>query len=224
MDRNIMKSNLLAKVTKLKYAEDIRAGKLYMNPLSFFRKLEMDGIGDDQEGLLASGSSGLIKYKGEIIGEMTNIRSYLDFPVFCTLSVQFIRIADNHYKFIFPQKLLNEFMYDVAEEYVLLLIERSEFQRRVDKALSHLELQGYLGNVVYTDDKIVFPVDEMYKVAFRKRHLFSYQNECRLVVNSHVEDHFELNIGDIKDISWQYPIHDAKQEITIEIYYNTPNK
>lgn len=220
---NITESNLLAKVTKLKYAEDIRAGKLYMNPLSFFRKLEMDGSGDKQEGLLASGSSGFIKYKGEIVAEITNIRTYLDFPVFCTLSVQFVRNENNHYKFIFPQRLLKEFMCDAAEEYVLLIIERSEFQKRVEKALSNLHLQGYWGNVTYTDEKKIFPVDQMYRVAFRKQPAFSYQQECRLVIDNHVKDHFELNIGDIKDISWQYPIEDTRQEITIEIHYPTQN-
>lgn len=216
---NIIESNLLAKVTKRKYAEDILAGKLYMNPLSFFRKIEKDGIGDDQEGLIAAGSSGFIKYKGEIIAELTNIRTYLDFPVFCTLSVQFVRHEGNHYKFIFPQKLLEEFMYDATEEYVLLIIERSEFQKRVDRALSHLELQGYWGNVVYTDEKKVFPLDQMYRVAFRKQTTFSYQHECRLVVDSHVDDHFDLNIGNISDICVQMPITNAKNAIAIDIEY-----
>lgn len=40
---NLITSNILLKVTKKEYADDIRAGKLYMKPLSYFRSLEQKG-------------------------------------------------------------------------------------------------------------------------------------------------------------------------------------
>ena len=60
----------------------------------------------------------------------------------------------------------------------------------------------------------------MYQIAFRKRTDYSYQQEWRFVIDTHVDDHFEFDIGDISDISWIIPIEDSNKEITIEVKMN----
>ena len=103
---NILESNILLKVTKREYAEDIRAGKLYMNKLSYFRKLEQEGIGDEEEGLIDTAEKGIITCKGQPVIEVRNIRTFFNCPVFCTLSVPLKRQEDGRVKYVVPSKLL----------------------------------------------------------------------------------------------------------------------
>lgn len=217
-DTNTFESNILIKITKKKYAADIQAGKLYMNKLGYFRKLEQDGVGDDQEGLMGAAQNGKMIRNGEVVAEILDIKTYLDFPVFCALSVPLTKVGDNKYEFVIPKKLLKEFMYDKSAEYVLIAIDKSEFIKRIDKALSDQELCGRSGNVSYTDEISFFPKKDIDKMILRKRTKFAYQYEWRVFVECHVDDHFELNIGDITDISKQIPIQGSDQEVKIEVF------
>ena len=216
----ILYSNFLAKVTKTKYAEDICSGKLYMNKLSYFRKLELAGVGDDREGFLCEGTSGYIMFNGEIIGECSNLMAFLDFPIFCTMAVSFTKTGYNRGKFVVSKKLLEEFMHDENEHYVLMIINGEEFRKRVRDALAKARLNGFWGYVEYTNSKKLPSNDKMYQIAFRKRTDYSYQQEWRFVIDTHVDDHFEFDIGDISDISWIIPIEDSNKEITIEVKMN----
>lgn len=214
---NIVESNLLAKVTKIEYAQYIQSGKLYMNNLSFFRKLEQDGVGDEQEGLIASGQIGVGYYNGQKLFDIKNLKTYVDGPVFCAMSIPLLKSTDSEAKFKIPQQLLREFMSDKDAQYALLVIDKEKFQERIKNTIDAQGLCGYYGMVHYTDDQS--PVD-LYHAALRKRIKYSYQHEWRLVLSCSVENGFILDIGNIEDISFCLPISSRESDIEIGVNYN----
>ena len=217
-DGNIIESNLLAKVTRLAYAKDTQAGRLYMNNLSYFRKLEEDGIGDDQEGLIASGQTGAGYYKGQKVFDVKDLKAYVDGPVFCAMSIPFVKNADGADTFKIPQQLLGEFMCDKDAQYALLVIDKEKFQKRIEIAVDQQGLYGCYGMVHYTDDES--PVD-LFHAALRKRTRYAYQHEWRLVLSRSVEKVFILDIGSIEDISFCIPISSNERNIEIGVSYNS---
>lgn len=217
MDGNIVESNLLAKVTRIEYAKDTQAGRLYMNNLSYFRKLEEDGIGDDQEGLIASGQTGIVYCREEKLCGIKNLKVYMDGPVFCAMSIPLRKDADGVAKFKIPKQLLHEFMREKDAKYVLLVIDKEKFQNRIEAAVDAQELYGCYGMVHYTDDES--PVD-LFHAALRKRTKYAYQHEWRLVLARSVEEAFILDIGSIEDISFCLPISSSESDIEIGVNYN----
>ena len=115
---NVLESNLLIKVTKRNYAEDIQAGRLYMKSLRYFRELEQQGVGDEEEGLINTAPKGEIFWNGQKIGDVRNIRTYYDCPVFCTATVSLKKQKNGSIKYTIPLKLLREFMLDKTADYV----------------------------------------------------------------------------------------------------------
>lgn len=214
----IVESNLLMKITKEQYAEDILSGKLYMNSLRYFRELEQEGVGDEQEGALCIGATGDLLYKGQIIAKVKNLRAYYDFPVFCALSVPLNQVGESDYAFLIPQKMLREFMYDRTSKYTAVLINRCDFEERLEKALVQYKIMGCLGKVQYSDKIIPYSSEEKLKVAFCKRKKFAYQNEWRIALDFPVEDRFVLDVGDISDIACKVPIDNSEQEMKIEVH------
>ena len=217
---NVLESNLLIKVTKRNYAEDIQAGRLYMKSLRYFRELEQQGVGDEEEGLINTAPKGEIFWNGQKIGDVRNIRTYYDCPVFCTATVSLKKQKNGSIKYTIPLKLLREFMVDKTADYVLMIINRNEFQKRIDEKMREKKIQGFFGNVNYTDEKAHFSHEERYKAAFRKRMEFAHQHECRLALNLAIEDFYVLEIGDISDITTFIPIFDNEHEMAIEVQYN----
>lgn len=213
---NIVESNLLAKVTKLEYAKSIQSGKLYMNNLSFFRKLEEDGVGDDQEGLIASGQTGTGYYKGQKLFDIKNLKTYVDGPVFCTMSVPLAKNADGGAEFKIPTQLLREFISDKNAQYALLIIDKEKFQERIQKAVDSQGLYGCYGMVNYTDDESLV---DLFQAALRKRTKYAYQHEWRLVLSCSVENGFILDIGNIEDITFCLPIDRNESDIKIGVSY-----
>ena len=217
MDGNIIESNLLAKVTRIEYAKDIQAGRLYMNNLSYFRKLEEDGIGDDQEGLIASGQTGTGYYKGQKAFDVKNLKAYMDGPVFCAMSIPLSKNVDGTAKFKIPQQLLREFMCDKDAKYALLVIDKEKFQNRIEAAVDEQGLYGCYGMVHYTDDESLV---DLFQAALRKRTRYAYQHEWRLVLSLSTEKAFILDIGSIEDISFCLPINSSESDIEIGVNYN----
>lgn len=214
----VVESNLLVKIAKEQYAEDILSGKLYMKSLRYFRELEQEGVGDEQEGALCIGATGDLLYKGQIVGKVKNLRAHYDFPVFCALYVTLNQVCESDYEFLIPQKMLREFMYDRTSKYAAIIINRCDFEKRIEKALDQYKLLGCLGKVQYSDEIIAYSYEERLKVAFSKRKNFAYQNEWRLALDFPVEDHFILEVGDISDIARKISIDNSEQEIKIGVH------
>lgn len=215
----IVDSNILLKITKLEYAEEILAGKLYMNNLKYFRELEQEGVGDEEEGAIYIGATGDLIYEGKVVAQIKNVNAYCDVPVFCAISVPLREIEDNKYVFSVPLNMIKEFMYDQNSQYTAILINRYEFEKRINEALKKYELTAWMGKVRYVDDIELYPSEERIKCAFRKRKKFAYQNEWRVVVNTVVENHFILNICDISDIACKTPVKKDKQETKLEVHF-----
>lgn len=216
---NIIESNILIKVTKKEYADDIRAGRLYMKPLGYFRALEQMGVGDDREGFVASGVEAQIVYEGQILGYAKNWQLHVDCFVFCTLSVDFEMVENGGNEFTISSKFLEEFMFDGNSEYVMVVINRAEFIKRIEQAMSPMELGWCFGNVEYTDDTSAIVPEEWYRAALRKRKEFAHQHECRLIVGVTGDNHFLLNIGDISDITEMIPLENYKGDIKIGVQF-----
>lgn len=221
-DKNgmIVESNLLLKITKEQYAEDILSGKLYMNSLKYFRELEHEGVGDEQEGALCIGEAGDLLYKGRVLAKVKNLNAYYNFPVFCALSVPLYQVEEGNYEFLVPQKMLREFMYDETAKYAAVLINRYDFEERIKKTLVQYKIMGCLGKVEYLDKIIPYPSKEKLRSAFRKRKEFAYQNEWRIALDFPVEDHFVLDIGNISDIACKMPVENAAQEMKLEVRFH----
>ena len=216
---NLIKSNILLKVTKKEYADDIRAGKLYMKSLSYFRSLEQKGVGDDSEGFVASGEEAQIVYEGQVLGHAKNWKLHINCFVFCTLSVEFEENENGQNEFIVPSNFMEEFMFDGNSEYVMLMINRAAFIKRVERAMTKTELGWCFGNVEYTDDTSAISPEEWYRSALRKRKEFAHQHECRLIVEAAGEDYYVLNIGDISDITEMIPLENYKGDIEIGVQF-----
>lgn len=216
--------DMIFKIQKKEWLEDIAMGKLYMKPLNYFRKLE-EGIGDPEEGLLFNMNAsdqlevsvGGIKIEG-VIGAKAYVCDTC--PIFCCASFTLKRINNTHYQGIIKKQFLKDFMLEKNASYGIICIPRKFFENKVSEALSKISLNGYFKNVKYSDEREFFKQGEEYKAAFRKRTKFSYQNECRLLVNTNVQDDFILNIGDIREQCKIIDLTDCEKEITIDVIYN----
>ena len=218
---NIVHSNLLLKVQKMKFLEEIQCGKLYMKPLYFHRINEREGAGDPTEGILADFDDALLEIDGITIADVKNCKLYVlgDRPIFCCFSVEFERISEREYTCTVDKKLLAEFT-DDTDDYGIIIIKRDSLRQRISEALEAQSLSGFFDDVDYTDEKQLYNGDDLYKTAFRKRTKFKHQHECRLLVNKSIEDHFILDVGDLRDISMIIPITDINKDITVKVCMN----
>jgi len=215
---NIVESNILVKISKIKYLEEIRSGKLYMKTLEFHRKNEKEGVGDDEEGMLMHFPKATLKIDGIEVGYAKDCKMYIlgDRPVFCCLNVELERVSNNNFVCVIDKQLLADFVGN-DEEYGFIVINKGIFRERVSKALEKLNLMGWMHKVTYSD-KIEKPSkEEIFRVAFRKRSRFEYQHEYRLVIDEPVVDHFVLDVGDLSDISKILTIKEIGSDIKIEV-------
>lgn len=218
--KKIIESDFLLRVSEKQYIESTRKGKLYMNSLGFFRAMEQEGIGDKQEGIMISNGTGILLFEGQVLAEFKNMKTYINCPIFCALSIDLKQIEKGHYEFVIPPKMLQEIMVDKTKQYEILLFEKKEFMKRIEQALIREGLQGAMGRVEYTDEIKMFSKEEAYNFAFRKSPQFSHQKEWRLVLHMNIDknQHYILDVGDISDITHQYSIDNSKQEFKLEVY------
>lgn len=204
--------DILYKISKLEYLEDIRKGSLYMKPISWFRSLEDGGQGDKKEGVYTENASGTLfartKTGSYPLGELRNIKieANLKNPIFCfgyatNRDLKRLILAD----FISP-KLIEEFIPNKAEGYGIIIVEKKIFESRLAlSAKTLIDMRDYVwDSVVYTDfaDLYLNPV-------YHKRTMFAHQNEFRLLlpkVEKEKNDHYRLELGSMEDISCVLPI------------------
>lgn len=189
--------------------KSLQQGKIYMNTLAYYRRLEEKTgdvrVGDSFEGMFHVVEGKLIfPDEGEVI-ELNNElikTSYSDGFVFCLFGVK-------------PSATNFEFTEDQIREITgfgdtaLLIVDVPEFERRVVKAAKDAGFEIYKGFVRYYDEKtasgdmIISLLSGMHNVAYWKRKMYEYQQEYRFFAYSESDkrDHLELEIGDISDIS-----------------------
>lgn len=205
----VVKGFPLIKFQNSKRIEQLQNGLIYMNSLEWFRNHENEKgdivVGDSFEamfhvnaGRLALPDTGeAIEIKDQLIST-----SVSDDYAYCMFGV-------NPYSDSF--KFTNEQKENIMEfgDTALLILDKDEFVNRIRKVALQEGDEVYAGFVRYYDEKqdsanlIISLLSGMHNIAFWKRDKYAYQQEFRFLVHAQgcKDDHLELNIGDIRDIS-----------------------
>ncbi|HHX59179.1 MAG TPA: hypothetical protein GX707_00315 [Epulopiscium sp.] len=202
-----------------------RQGILYMKNLQYYRDLEKsngDGtIGDMFEAMLHINEGKLIIPE---LGEEIEIKDDLittDFSngfVFCMFGIN-----ENVKSFQFTDKQKQE-IFNFGDR-ALLITDRHEFLKRIFSTAVEKSLKVFHGSVKYYDEHVdsvnllASLTNGMENIAFWKRDKYRYQQEYRFVIQSvdTTEDYFELNIGDISDISKEIKTSVLLNSITVQL-------
>lgn len=192
--------------------KSLQGGKIYLNSLKWFRDYENENgdtlVGDNYEGMLHVNDGQLInKETGEHISLNDNLISTTSSNAF-VYCMTFISPNINEFTFSELQKEDLKTFGDTA----LVILDSEEFINRIKQKAAE---NGYslLCNIVqYYDEEtdnanIWFSLlNNIDNIAFWKRKSYSHQQEFRFVISNAecIEDHIELEIGDISDISEVY--------------------
>jgi hypothetical protein len=95
-------------------------------------------------------------------------------------------------------------------EYALVLMNRDEFMRKIESTLKSQKIVPKANLVEYVDDDYTGKIGP-----FRKRRMFSYQSEWRLVCKDGPGGPRELAIGSIRNISEIIRSDEINNEITV---------
>ena len=218
-DGNLTDSGILLKISKLEYLEDLRRGKLYMNRLDTFRKFEQEGLGDKEEGLVGHFPKGTMSISDTVIADVKNISLYAfnKNPIFCITSIPLMKTASNKYSYKVDSQIFRDFMFDPAAKYGAIAIDKHAFEELFQKELTRKDFGWYWNKVTYSDERPTLQKDDLYQVAFHKRMKFSHQHEWRLMLGAEVNDHYELNIGDLSNYSKIFPIDSNSPEMEFKV-------
>ena len=206
--------DILIKVSKREYLEDIVNGRIYFSHAEHFRKIETDNSKDSREGKVAIDTS----YPVDLNDEVLNLLHLLD-PE--ELNMSYISSAKTP---IFCCSLLESHMlvpkgenaYDLSNEYLqemscwgssVLVFSLDEFCRKIYQKCNSMGIIPLMDKVKYDQDnkKLSFSdfkkmmITNKYDPFFHKTKRFINQNEFRVVLGGNnivtSSDHFILEIG-----------------------------
>lgn len=188
---------LIKFVSQLSHAEDLRSGKLFMRPASYYRDLERGQRIGQKDPFESAMSHQVAIYK--------NPR----WAIYCMYTVKDERI-DVRGNIHIPKQIIEDF--SGTQGYAVVL-DRDKFE----KQLSTVKTNGYMlqaGQVNYhyitmEGTKQLLSSDEINPLAL-KHPYFSYQNEYRIIIANSVPDRQE-NIdyyfqSDLRDCSSIIPV------------------
>ena len=212
----------LIKFKNTRIINSLKSGKIYLNSLKWFREYENElgdvVVGDSYEGMLHIN-------EGELIIKETGEHHKLNDTIIPT-------VLSNSYVFcmtyIDPKNDKFEFDDEQKEELrnfgdaALVILDSEEFLARIKKAAEEKGYKIYFNKVHYYDEKVdwadifISLIQGTHNIAFWKRKAYSNQQEFRIVipVEDYTEDHIELDIGDISDIS---KIFTTEQVLTMQV-------
>lgn len=212
----------LIKFKNTRIINSLKSGKIYLNSLKWFREYENElgdvVVGDSYEGMLHIN-------EGELIIKETGEHHKLNDTIIPT-------VLSNSYVFcmtyIDPKNDKFEFDDEQKEELrnfgdaALVILDSEEFLSRIKKAAEEKGHKIYFNKVHYYDEKVdwadifISLIQGTHNIAFWKRKAYSNQQEFRIVipVEDYTEDHIELDIGDISDIS---KIFTTEQVLTMQV-------
>ena len=202
----------LIKFQSAERISSLQQGHLYAKTLKYDRNREQEtgdrDIGDDFEAMLHINEGYIHIPETDVTIELNdalistgNSEDY----VFCMFgispSIQTFRFTDEQ-----KSKMLS--FGDTA----LVIQDSDEFIKRVLDAAKRKGYEAHFGTVQYYDpsidggNSIVSLLQGMWNIAYWKRKRYSYQQEKRFVFTpGNGEDHIDLDIGDISDISTILP-------------------
>ena len=211
-------------LTKMCGSEDFskafRSGKLYANPLPFFRKLEAGKRGDPHEGVFVLSDKGVLTLTATFSGGSDTItlteKDFADPPLLMPDSVSYLNIFCMHMAHCrefaisssgtaprvkldleIPEECIQEF-----GRYAVIITDREKFFDRVKRMLELQYRRWWHGPVEYKDPP--WSLMHSIRAAFYKVPDLSYQREYRLAfdINADNDKAVCLEIGDISDISF----------------------
>ncbi|MBQ6851162.1 MAG: hypothetical protein IJN77_09005 [Oscillospiraceae bacterium] len=185
-------------------------GKIYLKSLAYFRKREKDTnddtVGDLFDAMVHTNEGYLVVPELGVCQELTDTlieTSFSNCFVFCMFSP---KIISQKFQFSEDQKRK---LLDFGDS-ALVITDRYAFLQRVAIALKRDGITGYHGHIKYydeTSDNVEYWAslikNGIKDVAFWKRQKYEYQQEYRFLIEPPVteNDYYELEIGDISDIS-----------------------
>lgn len=207
-----VKGTPLIKFQSAERIETLRQGHLYAKTLKYYRDLEKktgnDEIGDEFEAMLHVNEGHIrIPETGETISlkEALVPTTNSDDFVFCMFGIY---PSLKHFAFSDQQKEKMLSFGDTA----LVILDSEEFIRRVCAAAEREGYTAHFGAVNYFDptidsgNLIISLLKGTWNIALWKRDKYSYQQEGRFIFTpGNGEDHINLDIGDISDISAVLP-------------------
>lgn len=218
--------NLLAKIFRSeKFMNDFLDGNLYMNCLGYFKKIEekedFNTVKDTMEGIIShlqpehvkitiTGPSGekIDIDPSDLAGPVSIQENYYNnLKICCFYSPNIVmEDLDNSIK---KSKITEEMKKDFGE-HVVLVHNFNEFIKRIESQVNHDDILGIqFRKVNYYEPDFHGDFDREL-VPFNKQKRFEFQKESRLVVKtkSHNDEHFILNIGDIRDLAVVLKVED----------------
>lgn len=217
-------SGLLLKVGKRTHLESLQAGKLYMKPLGFHVENEKKypglGTGDAEEGILTKISNAEVLVDGKVAGKAVDAELHMcrNNPVFCCMTADFQPECGNILAFRPDKRMLTDFAEGDSSEYGVIMIDRTAFLNRIRQRCEEVKITWLARSVIYTDDFTARMKEEngiLVPPCFFKRIQYEYQHEFRIVFSPVVQDFYELDIGDISDISRLFALNIIEYGIEI---------
>lgn len=216
--------DLLKFTSKERYADDLLSGKLYMNPLSFFKKLSKkesrSGQQDSIEGFVGYISkSQITNYfiydpMFDLAEKIIIINDSIDFfNIFCMYMLH----LDNEKKVFHPisEELLKSDT--TLGSWCVYISDSNEFISRLSKAIKKKCDEQELSVAIWGPIQYA-PIDEDIgdRSIFNKNTDYQYQNEWRIAVASifSLDTPIILEIGDIRDIARKIPLDSLSKEIS----------
>ncbi len=212
----------LFKILDKKYANDFLTGKLYMNPLQYFRNLENPAQGDPLEGACGTIKKNQLKQVGihfsndflQAISDNVTLLSnfYAANNLFCMYCLQ---INDEKKTVQRPNEELRSFTDQATRQKVVVHIkDKTAFLRKLDSALQkalkeHTIEYSIYGKVEYQSTWLNADGPGS-RSAFHKEPPYAYQSEWRLCVLRYTQDQnaFTLSIGDLHNIAEEISLED----------------
>lgn len=190
--------------------ESFQKGIMYMKSLEFYRELERKTndttVGDSFEAMIHINNGTLSIPEKDVTINLSDeliTTSASNSFVFCMFGVN---PNTEQFQFTDEQK---EKLLEFGDS-ALLITDTFEFIRRVEEAIKRDNLKATHKFVKYFDetiDNVNYWVDLLKhginEIAFSKRKIYECQQEYRFVIDKPTteNDFYELNIGDISDIS-----------------------
>ncbi len=232
----------LAKVfQEAKHAEDFLNGKMYLNSLAYFKRIEDGGVrGDEDEGAIMLQREGLIielTATNRATGEIDTIRMsgheltsplvmrperFDHINVFCMYAGHTGALKSISEQNVLELKKQLAIPDDCAQlgKYAVLITNVREFLGRV-KAGAKRQEYGVCGGLVrYYDPQIgSLPTKSEIGTIFTKRREYEYQKEFRIVIDTGTKDGnpVTLCIGKIHDIAMQISTSDINRPLRVRI-------
>ena len=189
-------------------------GHLYCNTFQYFKNLELksDGRGDKNEyATLHYGGSGI---KNIIINVSDSPDMKNSIPMKGGIDFKAITIdtgKNKEYTHLYSltcidvewakqnNKIIDERNFAENKDYVVLIHNVKEFETRLEKGIAKLNIHAGIGYVEYVDkfsyDGNIGPL--------RKFNDYSYQNECRVLLDFNSLEPKSIYLGSLSDIAWE---------------------